>query len=58
MIHITKIYLCNGERSEPIEIDKFADDKTELKQYRERLIDVMSRRKGHPVQVNFQYKEK
>ena len=57
MIQITRIFLINGEKSEPIEVDKKIQNEAHLKVYRNMVQQVMSKRKGHPVTVNFELKE-
>ncbi len=57
MIQLTKIYLCNGEKSEPIIVDKDFVNYNHLETYKKRLKVTMSQRKGHKLEVNFEYKD-
>ena len=52
---ITKIYLVNGEKTQPIDVDKLIMNDAHMAVYRNRVKQVMSKRKGHDVSVMFEF---
>ena len=52
---ITKIYLVNGEKTQPIDVDKLIMNDAQMAVYRNRVKQVMSKRKGHDVSVMFEF---
>ena len=54
--NITRIYIVNGDRSDPIEVNKVIMNDAHLKTYRSRLQNVLSKRYKHPVIVHFEFK--